>query len=278
MGLRLGKGSFNGEYRMNFFAFNKPKQTLLLATATTVAYLAGCGWIDISGGTGERVANENKTGWTTPGFLSGDSLSDGVQTYRTDNSLIYSAQAYQTNGDSLTYGGKSYKTNEDEEMKLYELMMKYREEKGLPRIPISKSLTYVAQIHVIDLSENFSGFDASCNAHSWSGKGNWTACCYTADHANAQGMWDKPRELTSYKGNGYEIAFYITGSGNVQAKAESALNTWKGSSGHNSVIINEGSWKSMNWKAIGIGIYKGYAVTWFGAEQDKEPATSIRTR
>jgi len=144
--------------------------------------------------------------------------------------------------------------------------MKYRKEKKLPEIPISKSLTYVAQGHAKDLHENFS-FGNNCNMHSWSDKGKWKACCYTSDHAKAACMWDKPREMTSYKGNGYEISH--GGSGGYIATAESALNSWKKSSGHNAVIINEGIWARSKWNAIGIGIHKEFAVVWFGKELDE---------
>ena len=77
-------------------------------------------------------------------------------------------------------------------------------------------------------------------------------------------MWDKPSELTSYKGNGYEISYWTSGT----ATAEGALSVWKSSSDHNAVIINQGIWDNNNWQAIGIGIYKGFAVVWFGEEKD----------
>jgi len=153
-----------------------------------------------------------------------------------------------------------------EEQKLYDLIMRYREEKQLPVIPLSESLTFVAQTHVKDLADNFD-MGKTCNMHSWSDKGNWTACCYTSDHAKAECMWNKPREMTSYKGYGYEISH--GGSKNYLATAESAFNGWKNSSGHNAVMINEGVWKD-KWNAIGIGIYKGYACVWFGKESDEQ--------
>ena len=93
----------------------------------------------------------------------------------------------------------------DEEKKLYDLIMEYRNENGLPDIPFSKSLTYVAQTHVKDLYNNRPN-NGNCNLHSWSSNGNWTPCCYTPDHAQAKCMWSKPSEMTSYKGYGYEIA------------------------------------------------------------------------
>ena len=39
--------------------------------------------------------------------------------------------------------------------------------------------------------------------------------CYTWDHANAAGMWNKPREITNYQylGNGFEIAYETLCSG-----------------------------------------------------------------
>jgi uncharacterized protein YkwD len=78
-------------------------------------------------------------------------------------------------------------------------------------------------------------------------------------------MWHKPRELTSYKGYGYEISY---GSYGASVNEEGALKGWKESSGHNAVIINQGIWADNNWKAIGVGITKGYAVVWFGEELD----------
>jgi len=155
-----------------------------------------------------------------------------------------------------------------EEQKLYDLVMEYRSEKGLPEIPYSASLTIVAQMHVKDLQDNDPVTD-ECNLHSWSDKGNWTPCCYTDDHAESECMWSKPAELTNYKGNGYEIACaYWSSDESIVMTAEQALSQWKKSSGHNAVIINKSIWKNTTWKAIGIGIYKNYAVIWFGEEQD----------
>jgi hypothetical protein len=153
-----------------------------------------------------------------------------------------------------------------DEMKLYELIMKYRKEKGQPEIPLSKALTFVARTHAKDIDENQAG--EGCNMHSWSDKGKWTACCYTSDHKQAQCMWDKPKELTNYTGDGFEIAH--GGQGNYVATPEKALEGWKSSKGHNPVIINEGKWADNPWKAIGIGMYNGYSVVWFGMEADAE--------
>lgn len=149
-----------------------------------------------------------------------------------------------------------------EETKLYELIMSYRASYNLPSIPLSPALTYVAHTHVRDLAAYHP--TGECNLHSWSEHGEWTPCCYTSDHAQAQLMWNKPRELTTYTGAGYEIAFYNSAG----ATAASALAGWKPSHGHNTVVINQEQWSSKTWKAIGIGIYRNYAVVWFGEELD----------
>ena len=152
-----------------------------------------------------------------------------------------------------------------EEQKLYDLIMAYRTEKGLPQIPMSKSLSYVAHQHAWDLEVN-QPVKGNCNMHSWSSKGPWTACCYTPDHKNAKGMWEKPKELTTYTGNGYEISC----SGSDELTAEESLASWKQSVHHNNVIINEDIWKKHTWNAIGIAIKGKYAVVWFGKEADAE--------
>jgi hypothetical protein len=150
-----------------------------------------------------------------------------------------------------------------DEYELYELIMKYRAEKGLHRIPISPCLTYVAQTHVRDLHNHPP--TGQCNLHSWSEYGKWTPCCYTSDHAQAKGMWYKPRELTPYTSYGYEIACAMYGADLTPLES---LRCWQGSPGHNAVMINQGIWHDNYWKAIGIGMYKGYAVVWFGTEAD----------
>ena len=145
-----------------------------------------------------------------------------------------------------------------EEEILYDLIMEYRKDKVLGLIPLSKSLTKVAQLHSKDLALNRPD-QGNCNAHSWSEKGKWTSCCYTSDHAKASCMWDKPKELSSYNHPGYEIS--CVGSNPLRAVA--ALKSWKTSKSHNDVMINLDVWDEP-WLAIGIGLFQGYATVWFG--------------
>lgn len=163
-----------------------------------------------------------------------------------------------------------------EEQKLYKKIMSYRKLKGLPKITLSKSLTFVAQTHCRDLFENHPHKKSQCNLHSWSDKGKWTSCCYTRNHKYAEFVWSKPSELTNYKGHGYEIS---TGPSSIKndknpISPKQALISWKNSKSHREVILNNGNWSDLKWKAIGIGIYNGYACVWFGTETDPDGSPS----
>jgi len=151
------------------------------------------------------------------------------------------------------------------EERLYELLMQYRKEKGLEPIPLSKSLTIVAQYHARDLEINAPHMNSAGNLHSWSKGDKWSGVVYTADHKQAKGMWNKPRELTSYQGDGYEIS---SGWSGANMTADLAIGQWRTSRPHNDVMINQGTWADVKWRAVGVGIYRGYAHIWFGKEDD----------
>ena len=152
-----------------------------------------------------------------------------------------------------------------EEQKLYTIINDYRASKKLEAIPFSSKLTAVAQAHAKDLATNYD-FDpkGKCNPHSWSGEGSWNSCCYTNDHKQAKCMWDKPKEIAGYSSPGYEIAYYSSAG----ASALEGLEGWKKSPAHNPLLINSGMWEKAHWKGIGVGIYKEYAVVWFGEIAD----------
>lgn len=147
---------------------------------------------------------------------------------------------------------------------LINVINNYRKANNLSVIPISKSLNKVAAIHVDDLIA-YHVPNEGCNLHSWSKHGKWTACCYDDSHSNSKCMWNKPRELTKYKGDGYEIAVFCSDG----IDPALALNLWKTSPGHHNMIMNKGKWKKVKWKAIGAAIKGNYAVVWFGRETDK---------
>ncbi|MFM7272500.1 MAG: CAP domain-containing protein [Gammaproteobacteria bacterium] len=142
---------------------------------------------------------------------------------------------------------------------------RYRERRGLAPIPVSPLLNEVAAAHVADLEANYRR-GRICNMHSWSSAGDWSSCCYTADHAKKECMWRKPREITGgrYTANGYEIVAYYSDP----ISAERALQIWQLSDGHHIMILNQGQWWDNTWRAMGAAMGTHYAVVWFGEDVD----------
>lgn len=158
------------------------------------------------------------------------------------------------------------------ERELYRLVNEYRESNGLPPIVNSRSLNKVARVHAIDLCKNqpAEGTDnrgLACSLHSWSDKGAWKPVCYTKDHAFAEAMWDKPREITNftYIGDGYENAYSTS---EKEVNPARVLEAWKASPSHNAILLESGDWKGSNLLAFGVGIHKNYAVMWVGSLTD----------
>jgi hypothetical protein len=151
------------------------------------------------------------------------------------------------------------------EYRLYRLIMEYRSLQGKDTIPLSASLTHVAQTHTGDLTEHYT-VNGKCDMHSWSNKGYWTSCCYTRDHAHADCSWSKPREMTPYTGDGFEVVYF-----DYQVPVpENVLDKWKKNPTNNDMLLNIGEWAGENWKAIGVGIFGNYASVWLGKVPDKE--------
>lgn len=160
------------------------------------------------------------------------------------------------------------------EGELARLVNEYRASLNLPPVPVTKSLTLTAQQHAWDSTTNGNAWPApppgkSCNMHSWTGnvnpalqQGTWTAVCYTSDHANAQGMWNKPGELAGYPGIGVENSF----AASAGASPSGALTGWKNSPGHNAVITEQNGWTRP--AAMGVGINGNFAHLWFGYVAD----------
>jgi uncharacterized protein YkwD len=144
---------------------------------------------------------------------------------------------------------------------LADLINDYRASIKLPRVPISKAMTKVAQAHAHDLNVN-RPVKEGCNMHSWSEKGAWSSCCYDSSKEAARCMWKKPKEIAGYKGFGYEIAANASGM-----TPEQALSLWQNSPAHHAVMINKDQWNKP-WRAMGVAVEGDYAVAWFGEEAD----------
>lgn len=160
------------------------------------------------------------------------------------------------------------------EGELARLVNEYRASLNLPPMQISKSLTLVAQQHAWDSVNNQNAWPAppagkTCNMHSWSSvvnpalqQGTWTSVCYTSDHANAAGMWNKPAEIAGFPGEGVENSYGSSGT----ASPVGALTGWKNSPGHNNVITQQGGWGPM--AAMGVGMSGGIAHLWMSSTAD----------
>jgi uncharacterized protein YkwD len=144
---------------------------------------------------------------------------------------------------------------EAEEARLAQQVNQIRAQNQLAKVSLSRSLTLVANRHARDLAENVGYL-----THGWSD------CLYDPrDNSTWHCIWNAPQRLrTAYPGKGYENA-HFSGRG---ATAASAFEGWKRSSAHLEVILSQGKWKNHQWKALGVGIFKGFAVLWVGAEPD----------
>jgi hypothetical protein len=180
-------------------------------------------------------------------------------------------------------------------MQLATLINQYRLHNGLPPVPVSPSLTMVAEAHALDTaSEPDGGVSLTrgrdrrgvpCNGHSWSSRGPWKAVCYTIDERYADAMWSKPREITrgGYSADGFEIDYQTTG----QVTASDALEGWMESPEHLDVILERGMWdrsywrtvgyKDSHWRAMGVGVAGYHAYVWFGKDPDTVGAPAAAT-
>lgn len=158
----------------------------------------------------------------------------------------------------------------EEENKLFNLVNEYRKAMKLAPIPLSKSLSYIAKVHIQDLIRNKPDTN-TCSFHSWSDKGEWTSCCYQKEKNDQKCMQLKPQELTNYPGKAYEIVYWES----KDATPDFAFNQWREIIASRSVLINSEEWGKFSWNAIGVGIMGGFAVIWLGEEFDVEKETKV---
>ncbi|MEI6899863.1 MAG: SPOR domain-containing protein [Bacteroidota bacterium] len=160
----------------------------------------------------------------------------------------------------------------EQETKLYNLINEYRAGYNLAPIPLSLSLSYVASTHVKDLFINHPD-QAPCNFHSRSNKGPWKPFCYPRDEKKGNSVWDKPKELTGYKGKGFEIIYWENNAVNT----DSIIPFWSTIDYFNSFLLNTGKWQDKKWMAIGVGVYQNYAAAWFGdVSESEEPTQQVQ--
>ena len=160
-----------------------------------------------------------------------------------------------------------------DDAELVALVNEYRQANGLPAVVTSRWLSATAQWHLWDRANNPSAVGGICNTHSWSSVHpagvTWQGMCYTSDHAQAAQMWAKPAQISAGRmgGNGYELAADAPSQTPANALAQ-----WQASPSHGPVILNQGAWAGVTFRAIGASVSGPYAVLWLGDAQDTDVA------
>lgn len=141
---------------------------------------------------------------------------------------------------------------QQEEQLLY-MINNYRKQNNLPPLIHNIKLTKTARTHIYQLKNINPTKIQNFNMHSWFD-------CNYDDNKNC--MWDRPKRLYGYNGNGYEIITYSS----LGMTINKALTNFKESKLHNDIILSNNIWKDVNIKYIGIAINKHYCAIWFGDE------------
>ena len=151
-----------------------------------------------------------------------------------------------------------------DEYELFIMINEYRGNFHQPAIPLSKSLCFVARQHAEDLVTNHPD-QYPCTYSSWSNKGTWTPCCYDIKNPDYDCTQLKPQELTSYPGRGYELVYWE----NSDIRPHQPYEMWTAYNSSRSMLIGSGKWEDHDWNAMGVAIYEGYGIIWFGDKVDE---------
>lgn len=167
---------------------------------------------------------------------------------------------------SETYGQKKLPENfciTQQEEQLFKKLNKLLQEYGEKPLKLSASLSYVAKVHVNDLTTNRP--DTSiCNLSSWSDQGDWTSCCYNPYVLKQDCMWDKPKELTPYPYRGYELVSFFEDDFNV----DSIIKIFSETKEVLDMLLMRDNFKDKKWVCMGVGQNERYASVWFGQRAD----------
>lgn len=148
-----------------------------------------------------------------------------------------------------------------DEKALLDLVNTYRVANGRRELRLSDPLSMVANRRTLDLKQNLKSL-----THSWSN------CKYDI---NDQKTWpcviDSPRRLRSgYDGDGYETLYRTAMGRTIPIQA---LDAWKRSPLHNSIILNQNSFVAIEWEELGVAIDGQFAALWFGTKGGAPKAT-----
>lgn len=227
-------------------------------------------WFVGMAGVGLIAACGSGGGATGGGGSATTSGSGGAMSGTTASASVTTTDSVTTSGT----GGAGPAFSADA-LKLCQLVNAYRQQKGLPAVPLSVALMTVAADHVGDMVAHPEAATGTCNLHSWStGSSAWQGCCFTADFAAAQCMWDKPKQITASWGpNAYSAYGYEDAAAGTTDPA-TALALWQSDPPHDDVILNNGIWaQKAPWPAMGCAMQGGYASLWFGDAADTQTVT-----
>lgn len=157
----------------------------------------------------------------------------------------------------------------EDELALANSINQFRQENDLEPVSLSKSLSYVADVHTKDLYFNFSPYGA-CGLYYWSDEGRWDPCCPSGDEEELECIYDKPNELTGYRSKGYEAVFYQ----NSGVTPEIAYQHFKSDSSAINLALETGRYDGKKWNAMGVSVFEGFVSIWFGEliDEQGEPA------
>jgi hypothetical protein len=180
----------------------------------------------------------------------------------------------------ISYENSDYSNGKDtlmprltkDENSLFKKINDLRLQNNRSILALSPNLCKVAQTHIADLIK-YKPQAKGCNLHSWSKGGKWTSCCNTNEDFGLECMKSKPREITSYKGDGYELIYWSEN----KATAADAFSLWNEVDASLDMILTRGKWNGFEWKAMGIGIKDGYAILWLGDSINPAPVTKPAT-
>ncbi len=158
----------------------------------------------------------------------------------------------------------------EDEYALFKDINEFRKSNFLNPVPLSKSLSYVARQNVNDLNLN-KPFNSDCNFHSWSEGGKFEGCCFRKKNPDFSCVRNKPKELTKYKGEGYELVYWENG----QAFSDAAMDEWKTITPSKDIILNRANWNDLSWNAMGVAIEGNFALLWFGIVKDTESEITV---
>ena len=158
----------------------------------------------------------------------------------------------------------------NDENRLAGLINSLRKQSRLPEITFSSSLTLVAKLHVNDLQTNRP--DTSiCSTASWSNKGNWTPCCFTALAPQFECIWNKPKELTNYPFRGYEITHYEEGI----VEVDSLFSLWSKTPAVLDMLLGRNAHSDKRWTVMGLAVGENYVSLWLGQRPDPAGRPSL---